>query len=34
MVIPHCILKTVTNVTELVASFCITLHLIGEKGWN
>jgi hypothetical protein len=32
--IPHNIPKTATNVTELDASFYITLHLIGEKGWN
>jgi hypothetical protein len=34
MDIPHNILKSATNVTELDASFSITLHLIGEKGWN
>jgi hypothetical protein len=34
MVIPHSIPKTATNVKELVASFCIALHLIGEKDWN
>lgn len=33
MDIPHNIPKTATNVTELDASFCITLRLIGEKDW-